>query len=147
MDYTTIVNKYNNQIAIFKRNTYKINIDIAPIRNHLDIIIKLSDVLELSAEFRIKTKVMEIVDIKIVQCNRNHGYGSFAMSVLFELGKVLEASEFFGTLSPIDLNDPADPSHKERIKHFYEKHGFTVDLKKRYISKTIIHQVASSTIS
>lgn len=103
----------------------------------LNIEITLGDIIRLWANLNKQTKVMEIVDIQISKNDRNKGYGSVVIEALFEAGENLETIKYIGTLSPIDLNNPDDPLHKDRIKHFYEKHGFIVDLERRYISKAI----------
>lgn len=54
---------------------------------------------------------------------RNKGIGQALMELLFEIAKENEITKIIGELGSADLSD-----HKERLVHFYEKMGFTVNI-------------------
>ena len=85
-----------------------------------------------SSERRIK-----ILDIQSAREDRNLGYGSAAIEVLFSIGDAINVIKYTGFLSEDDINDHNDLEHKERIEHFYSKWGFMVDIKNRHIEKNL----------
>ncbi len=52
----------------------------------------------------------------------NKGYGSMMLNKLFEYAKNNGIATICGNLSIVDLD------HKNRLHHFYEKHGFEIIL-------------------
>ena len=91
--------------------------------------------LQLIAEYWAEKNQIKIRDIEAQKEDRSQGYGSLAMDVLLEIGSLIDGVTYTGSLSEMDINDPNDPEHKNRLVHFYEKYGFTVDLTKRRIER------------
>ena len=50
----------------------------------------------------------------------NKGYGSLMMEKLLDYAKETDFNYIYGNLSEVDLD------HKERLYHFYRKHGFII---------------------
>ena len=51
----------------------------------------------------------------------SRGYGSMVMEALIHYAQVMDIRHIRGSLSFVDLN-----SHKDRLLHFYRKHGFEI---------------------
>lgn len=56
----------------------------------------------------------------------NRGYGSKMMDVLQQFAIDNNIKEIKGNLSVVDLD------HRDRLHHFYEKHGFTITIYDSY---------------
>ena len=63
-----------------------------------------------------------IEDIQSTEENSNREYGSFAMKELLKMAGKLKVRKINGKISPKDWD------HVDRLKHFYSKFGFTVEL-------------------
>lgn len=57
------------------------------------------------------------------------------MTVLFEIGDILDVKKYHGWLGHEDLNDDNDPEHRDRLIHFYSKFGFDVNIENNRIEK------------
>jgi hypothetical protein len=77
-------------------------------------------VLSLAYSITPDNKRIIIDDIQTTRFNK--GYGSFAMKYLFELAHKLKVEAISGWISHVDWD------HIDRLKRFYEKHGFNVKL-------------------
>lgn len=77
-------------------------------------------VLALAYSFTPDNKRIVIDDIQTTRFNK--GYGSFAMKYLLELAHKQKVEAISGWISPFDWD------HIDRLKRFYEKHGFIVKL-------------------
>lgn len=64
----------------------------------------------------------ESLRIKDIQGGNSFGHGSLAMKHLFKLAKEKGFKSITGDLSYTDFE------HKDRLFHFYEKHGFEIKL-------------------
>lgn len=78
---------------------------------------------KLLASFSEDYSGIEIHDIVIEEKYANKGYGSILMTHLITLAEDRKVKVITGWLSKVDEN------HAERLHHFYQKHGFKVDLK------------------
>lgn len=61
---------------------------------------------------------------------RNKGYGSIIMQQLVQYAKVLNVQYISGMLSFVDVGNTGDESkreNRERLYHFYNKHGFQIN--------------------
>lgn len=76
----------------------------------------------LLASFSDDYSEIEIHDIGIEEKNASKGYGSILMSHLIAVAEERKVKVITGWLSKVDEN------HVDRLRHFYEKHGFKVDL-------------------
>lgn len=65
---------------------------------------------------------INIVDIRIFGKNQNKGYGTMLISTVKEIAIKNNISKITGVISPVD------DDHIDRLIHFYEKNGFTVNL-------------------
>lgn len=79
-------------------------------------------VTSLLATFHEETKRIHIEDIQSNGGNHNRGYASSAMKHLFFLANRLGVTTITGKISFVDWD------HVDRLKYFYEKHGFLVRL-------------------
>lgn len=91
--------------------------------------------LRLIAEYWADKNQIKIRDIQVKEEDRGLGYGSIAIEILLEIGLLIGVIKYTGSLSEIDLDDSKDPEHKNRLVHFYQKYGFTVDLEQRRIER------------
>jgi ribosomal protein S18 acetylase RimI-like enzyme len=66
--------------------------------------------------------LINIGDIKVFGQNINHGYGSILVKELIKISEKQGVKKVTGEISSVDWN------HVDRLKHFYEKHGFKVTL-------------------
>lgn len=64
--------------------------------------------------------------IRDLQTSRGEGHGSLLMRTLVEFCHKNEIRYIVEKLSPIDMNDAGDQTHKSRLLHFYSKFGFTI---------------------
>lgn len=64
---------------------------------------------------------VRIGDFIVKSYDINRGYGSILMDYLKEFSEAREKINITGSLSPFDLS-----THKERLLHFYRKHGFII---------------------
>ena len=78
---------------------------------------------KLLASFSEDYSGIEIYDIDIEEKNANKGYGSILMTHLIALAEERKVKVITGWLSNVDEN------HLDRLSHFYQKHGFKVNLK------------------
>lgn len=76
--------------------------------------------------------LIKIGDIKVFGKNKNHGYGSILVNELFKISDKQNVTKIAGWISEVDW------SHVQRLKYFYEKHGFTVILNSEKKSGEII---------
>ncbi|WP_250886519.1 GNAT family N-acetyltransferase [Bacillus sp. SM2101] len=72
-------------------------------------------------------KILDLADIQVQKQYINKGYGSILLKTLKEIAIEKGVKEITGWISP------ADRDHVDRLKHFYEKHGFEVNLHKSRI--------------
>ena len=68
------------------------------------------------------TNSFHINNIFIYGVNQNQGYGSILMNQLIENARNQFIHYIDGYMTP-----PKDKEHEERLRHFYKKHGFTID--------------------
>lgn len=63
--------------------------------------------------------------------HQDSGYGSIVMEQLTEIAKMLQVEYVYGELSPVDIgrhdNDEEKRENRERVYHFYTKHGFVIN--------------------
>jgi GNAT superfamily N-acetyltransferase len=60
-------------------------------------------------------------------CERDKGYGSIVIKQFIKYAKHLDVGYISGRLSPVDIgNEYNKKESRERIYHFYPKHGFTI---------------------
>ncbi len=137
--YDFIRMKYDNKTPNLNSDDYKIQVEIKEGYRKNDINIHLFfcrfKVITLFTEHFSDEKRIKIVDIQNNKANRNQGYGTIVMNVLFEIGEILGVKKYTGWLSTEDLDDADDPEHKDRLIHFYSKFGFDVNIKKNHIEK------------
>lgn len=67
-------------------------------------------------------KSIEIGDVRVGRDYINKGYGSMLLQGLFIIADELGVKRVFGDIFPVDY------INIDRLKHFYEKHGFTVQI-------------------
>lgn len=72
--------------------------------------------------YEVEKKEFFIADIHIHFKDYNKGYGSLLMEQLLNIAKKENIKVITGNISSIDWN------HFERIRHFYQKYGFSVEL-------------------
>lgn len=72
--------------------------------------------------YDVEKKEFFIADIHIHMKDYNKGYGSLLMEQLLKLASKENIELITGNICGIDWN------HFERIRHFYRKHGFNVEL-------------------
>lgn len=72
--------------------------------------------------YEVEKKEFFIADIHIHFKDYNKGYGSLLMEQLLQIAKKENIKVITGNISSIDWN------HFERIRHFYQKYGFSVEL-------------------
>lgn len=65
---------------------------------------------------------IDIGDIRIRGANLNRGYGSALLEEMLKISKKLNVKKITGYISSVDWD------HIDRLKHFYEKYGFVVEL-------------------
>lgn len=137
--YDFIRMKFDNKTPNLNSDDYKIQVEIEEDNRKNDINIHLLfcrfKVITLLAEHFPNEKRIKIVDIQNRKENRNQGYGTIVMKVLFEIGEILGVKKYTGRLSTEDLDDADDPEHKYRLIHFYNKFGFDINIKKNHIEK------------
>ena len=137
--YNFIRMKYDNKTPNLNSNDYKIQVDIKEDYRKTDINIHLFlcrfKVITLFTEHFPNENRIKIVDIQNSKENRNQGYGTIVMNVLFEIGNILDVKKYNGWLSSEDLNDYNDPEHRDRLIHFYSKFGFNVNIENNRIEK------------
>lgn len=140
----TIQKTYDKKIVIEKDFNYEIRVSIQNIlhKNIVDINIYVyfcnNKKLNLLTEYYGKESRIKIVDIQVEKDDRNQGYGSVAMNILFEIGELLGVTKYTGFLSDNDIYDIEDLEHKDRLVRFYTKFDFVVDIDNRRIEKTYI---------
>ena len=78
--------------------------------------------LALFVFYEVEKKEFFIADIQIRLKDYNKGYGSLLMAQLLKLAKKENIALITGNISGIDWN------HVDRIRHFYRKHEFSVEL-------------------
>ena len=71
---------------------------------------------------QIKNSIMKIYDIQMMDNFINRGLGSFLIQVLKTVAKQRNIKKITGDLSVVDLD-----GHKDRLLHFYKKHGFFIE--------------------
>lgn len=137
--YNFIRMKYDNKTLNLNSNDYKIQVEIKEDYRKTDINIHLFlcrfNVITLFTEHFPNENRIKIVDIQNSKENRNQGYGTIVMNVLFEIGNILDVKKYNGWLSSEDLNDYNDPEHRDRLIHFYSKFGFNVNIENNRIEK------------
>lgn len=137
--YDFIRMKYDNKTPNLNSNDYKIQVEIKEDYRKTDINIRLFlcrfKVITLFTEHFPNENRIKIVDIQNSKENRNQGYGTIVMNVLFEIGDILDVKKYNGWLSSEDLNDYNDPEHRDRLIHFYSKFGFNVNIENNRIEK------------
>lgn len=102
---------------------------------YIDLIMFGFSRLRLVAEYSKEKNIITIRDIEVKKEDRNLGHASLVMDILLDIGSHIGVVAYTGSLSEEDINDPNDPDHKDRLVHFYQKYGFTVDLSKRRIER------------
>lgn len=95
----------------------------------------------LLASFSDDYSEIEIHDIDIEEKNASKGYGSILMSHLIAVAEERKVKVITGWLSKVDEN------HVERLRHFYQKHGFKVDLKHSSKNPTQIGSIQRNMIT
>jgi GNAT superfamily N-acetyltransferase len=104
------------------------------LREEEDIILKIRIITKkgvlypepnLKAFFINEFTKIELADIDIKEQFVNDGYGSILLGKLIELAVKRNVREITGWISGVDKN------HIERLVHFYEKHGFQINLHDR----------------
>lgn len=136
--------KYNSKKIIINGLLYEYRINVREIGQlahsiEIDICIVQNgyEVITFKTEYHKERSVLEIVDIQNCMEDRNRGYGSLGMEVLFECGAVLGIKKYYGILSYIDVYDKVDRDHRNRLEHFYKKFGFSVDFETMKIEKMV----------
>ena len=87
-------------------------------------------------------KSIHIIDFNADRSKRNHGYGSIVMNCLIEYARRLQVEYIYGELSFVDVGKEHDETdieiknNRERLYHFYSKHGFVINNGR--IERTII---------
>ena len=141
MIWAAVIEKNDGKKVIRKGVTQHIKIGIDKTRKTTDFYVSVfafgSNRLRLIAEYWSDENRIHIIDIEAKKEDRNCGYGSTAMEILFEIGLHADVEKYTGYLSEHDLNDPDDPEHKDRLVHFYRKYGFIVDLEEKHIERTV----------
>lgn len=66
----------------------------------------------------------EIVDLGIDECYRDQGYGSLFLTEILKFAKCFSVNKIRGIIYRKDIDSP---QKKERLYHFYKKHGFIID--------------------
>lgn len=66
------------------------------------------------------------VKIQEIDSPANSGWGSLLMKYLLRFAPMVKGILIYGWLSPDDLDDIRDAAHKDRLLHFYQKHGFVI---------------------
>lgn len=139
MDWNIIIQKYDGLKIVHNGITQHIKITVSEAMRttdfYIDLIMFGFSRLRLIAEYCKEKNLITIRDIQVKKEDRNLGYGSLVMDILLDIGSLIGAVAYTGFLSEEDINDPNDPEHKNRLVHFYQKYGFTVDLIKRHIEK------------
>lgn len=139
MDWNIIVQKYDGKIFMCNGIKQQIKIIVNDSLRTTDFYINIVTFgysrLRLIAEFLADKNQMIIRDIQVKDEDRGLGYGSIAMEILLEIGLHIGVTKYTGSLSETDINDQKDPEHKNRLVHFYQKYGFTVDLEQRHIER------------
>ena len=72
----------------------------------------------------VKSSYFKIVDIGIDEHYQGHGYGSMLLAEIIKFAKSFSVSKIKGDIYQKDIDSP---QKKERLYHFYEKHGFIID--------------------
>lgn len=72
----------------------------------------------------IKDNCFRIIDLGIDGYYQNQGYGSLLLSEILKFAKAFSVGKIRGR---IYRGDTDSPRKKERLYHFYEKHGFIID--------------------
>ncbi|MDO7908815.1 GNAT family N-acetyltransferase [Paenibacillus sp. JX-17] len=105
--------------------------------NLLDVFVKsiysFSHNVNLSffvSHFEEKSSI-KIEDIQVSEQYRNRGFGSIAMEELFKIAKKIKVKRISGSFSHVDRD------HIDRLKHFYGKHGFVVNINESSQSESI----------
>lgn len=65
-----------------------------------------------------------IIDIGIEELYRDKGFGSVLLSEIINYSKYFDVAKVIGKISYMDVKEP---DAKDRLFHFYKKHGFVVD--------------------
>lgn len=65
-----------------------------------------------------------IIDIGIEETYRNSGYGSVLLTEIIKCAKQYNADRISGKLS---CTDSKNADAREKLHHFYAKHGFIID--------------------
>lgn len=91
----------------------------------------------LDAVYFKEDALINIGDIRIFGQNTNHGYGSILVKKLFGISERQNVKKITGWISGVDWN------HVDRLKYFYEKHGFTVTLDSEKKSGDIVLDINS----
>lgn len=73
---------------------------------------------------RIINNAFIILDIGIDEYYQSQGYGSLLLTEILKFAKSLSVSKIKGDIYQEDIDCP---EKKERLYHFYEKHGFIID--------------------
>ena len=81
-----------------------------------------------------------IVDF-IPSSQKGAGYGSLLMQQIIQYAIDQPNINFIsGGLSWVDLDDKNDPEHRSRLIHFYQKHGFDVNISEERIRLNIVRE-------
>lgn len=89
-------------------------------------------------------KSIYIIDFIADSSIRDQGYGSIIMNCLIEYAQRLNIEYIYGRLSFVDIGKEYDETdiekinNRERLYHFYTKHGFVINGKR--IERTMINK-------
>lgn len=88
--------------------------------------------LGVSAQGSLYAGIREgLLEIYEISGPKNRGWGSLLMHRVLTYAKAKNCHAARAWLSQVDLGDKNDPEHRERLFHFYEKHGFAIKTDKR----------------
>lgn len=82
----------------------------------------INDDIKMFVSKQRTTNSFHINNIFIYGENQNQGYGSILMNQLIENARIQFIDFIDGYMTP-----PHDEVHEQRLRHFYKKHGFTID--------------------
>ena len=143
-EYTNIASEINETYSAATLTIDGVDYDVkvhcchSTVSSTDDICIIISDkyykYVRLLATFFCKTNEMKIEDIQIELHDVNKHYGSAALEILLKIGTRYRTMKYYGIISYGDIKEQ---DHKDRLIHFYEKHGFTVDIEKMRLEKRI----------
>lgn len=80
----------------------------------------------------VKNGYFKIIDMGIDEHYQNNGYGSLLLSEILKFAKSFSVNKIKGDIYRKDIEST---EKRERLYHFYEKHGFFIDFDKLMILK------------